>query len=105
MVDPISRKPSQSVMLLIGILLTIAAVVAHRFLPERRLTLDTSKEGAVYFLMKFGEEALTQVDWVDQSRVHFKCRFAQEVPGASCTYTYLLYQGDAADHGVDLSRI
>jgi diguanylate cyclase (GGDEF)-like protein len=104
MVDPISRKPSQSVMLLIGILLTIAAVVAHRFLPERRLTLDTSKEGAVYFLMKFGEEALTQVDWVDQSRVHFKCRFAQEVPGASCTYTYLLYQGDAADHGVDLSR-
>jgi hypothetical protein len=41
---------------------------------------------------------------VDQPRRHFRCRFIQASPGASCTYTFLLYQGDAADQGVDLSR-
>ena len=97
-------KPRQSAALLVGILLTIAAVAAHRFLPERRLSLDPAREGAVYFLMNFGQDAQTKVDWVDQSHLHFKCRFAKEAPGGSCSYTYLLYAGAAADHGVDLSR-
>lgn len=97
-------KPSQSVVLLMGILLTFLAVIAHRFLPERRLSLDPAKEGAVYFLMNFGGDALTKVDWVDQSRQHFKCRLSKDAPGGSCSYTYLLYRGDAASHGVDLSR-
>ena len=104
MKDSINRKPSQSVVLLIGILLTFLATVAHRFLPERRLSLDPAKEGAVYFLMNFGGDGLTRVDWVDQSRQHFKCRLAKDAPDGSCSYTYLLYRGDAADHGVDLSR-
>jgi diguanylate cyclase (GGDEF)-like protein len=102
MQDSLSRKPSQSAVLLIGILLTLVAVFAHRILPERRFTLDPAREGAVFYLTK-GEETLTQVDWVDQPRVHFKCHFAQEASGASCGYTYELFQGDIA-HGADLSR-
>src|SRR5688572_19860158 len=101
--DSVIRKPSQSAVLLIGILLTIAAVAAHRFLPDRRLTLDPAKEGAVYFLMNFGDDAHTKVDWVDQSRLHFRCRFSKEAPNGSCSYTYLLYAGTAADRGIDLS--
>jgi diguanylate cyclase (GGDEF)-like protein len=104
MPDSLNWKPHQSALLLIGILLTLVAVFAHRILPQRRLALDTSSEGAVYFLMKFGEESMTQVAWVDQPRRHFRCRFIQASPGASCTYTFLLYQGDATDQGVDLSR-
>ncbi len=104
MTDSVPRKPSQSAALLIGILLTIVAVAAHRFLPERRLSLDPAREGPVYFLMNFGQDAKTKVDWVDQSRLHFRCRFAKEAPDGSCSYTYLLYQGTAADQGVDLSR-
>ncbi|HUQ12276.1 MAG TPA: diguanylate cyclase, partial [Steroidobacteraceae bacterium] len=88
--------------MLIGILLTLVAVVAHRFLPERRLTLDPSASGANFYLTK-GDEALTQVNWVDQSRVHFKCRFAQQASGANCGYSYQLFAGDDAEHGVDLS--
>ena len=38
-------KPSQSAVLLIGILLTLVALVAHRFLPERRFALDTPCNG------------------------------------------------------------
>ena len=101
--ESVNAKPRQSAALLIGILLTVVAVVAHRFLPERRLSLDTSREGAVQFLMKFGEDDLTRLDWVDESRRHFRCRFEKESQGASCTYTYLLYAGTDAAHGIDLS--
>jgi diguanylate cyclase (GGDEF)-like protein len=107
--DSVTTKPRQSAFLLIGLLLTIVALVAHRFLPERRLSLDaatevdTTKPGASYFLTTSAEESLTQADWVDQSRLHFRCRFAREAPGASCGYTYMLSRENAAA-GVDLSR-
>jgi len=100
--DSLYRKPTQSALLLIGILLTLVALAAHRFLPERRLTLDPSKQGAVFYLTK-GEDALTQVDWVDQPHLHFKCHFAQEVPGASCGFTYELFPAKDIAHGIDLS--
>jgi diguanylate cyclase (GGDEF)-like protein len=99
-----NRKPGPTAALAAGILLTLVAVFAHRFLPERRLSLDPAREGAVYFLMKFGDDALSQVDWVDQSRQHFRCRFVNESTNATCSYTYLLYPEGAADRGVDLSR-
>jgi diguanylate cyclase (GGDEF)-like protein len=101
--DSFNWKPSQSALLLIGILLTLAALAAHRFLPERRFTLDPAKKGVNFYLTK-GEEALTQVDWVDQSRVHFKCHFAQESTGASCGYQFQLHLNSAVNQGVDLSR-
>ena len=104
MAEFIPTRSRQSAALAVGILLTLVAVFAHRLLPERRLVLDPTKKGAVYFLMKFGEDALAQVNWVDQSRLHFRCRFTQQLAGASCSYTYLLYPGTAADHGIDLSR-
>ena len=103
MVEFTEKKSSQSAALAVGILLTVVAVVAHRFLPERQLTLDPSQEGATFYLTK-GEEALTQVDWVDQSRLHLKCHFAREASGASCGYTYELLRGKDIDHGADLSR-
>ncbi len=104
MVEFNQRRSRQSAVLAVGVLLTLVAVFAHRFLPERRFALDPSKEGAVYFLMKFGAEELTTVDWVDQSRLHFKCRFIKDDSNATCSYTFLLYQENDADHGVDLSR-
>jgi diguanylate cyclase (GGDEF)-like protein len=107
--DSVSRKPSQSAALLIGILLTVIAVVAHRFLPERRLSLHTSEQvdtfapNATYFLTTSADASQTQADWVDQSRLHFKCRFAKEASGASCGYTFMLSRQNAT-RGVDLSR-
>jgi diguanylate cyclase (GGDEF)-like protein len=102
--ESVTVKPRQSVVLLVGILLTIVAVVAHRFLPERRLSLETSKEGATYFLTKAEDASLATVDWVDAPSLHFKCRFAKDAPGANCGFTYMLSPADAADRGADLSR-
>src|SRR5688572_8419142 len=99
----IARKPSQSAALLIGILLTVLAMVAHRFLPERRLTLDSARTGANYFLMQSGDGTPAQIQWVDQANLHFACRFAKEAAGQSCSFVYLLYSTNA-DRGIDLSR-
>src|SRR5690242_15732388 len=102
MQDSLFRKPSQSAVLLIGILLTLVAIFAHRLLPERRLALDPSQEAVNFYLTK-GEDALSQVEWVNQSHLHFKCRFAKQSPGASCGYTYELFPAKGLAHGVDLS--
>src|SRR5690349_3177341 len=107
--ESVSRKPSQSAALLIGILLTVMAVVAHRFLPERRLSLSTSElvdtyaPNASYFLTTSADPSMSTAEWVDQSRLKFKCRFAIEASGASCGYTYMISR-ENADRGVDLSR-
>jgi diguanylate cyclase (GGDEF)-like protein len=50
-----------------------------------------------------GEDALSQVDWVDPAHLHFKCHFAGLASGASCGYTYELFTRNIGD-GVDLSR-
>jgi len=104
MVELTEKKSSQSATLAVGILLTVVAVVAHRFLPERKLPLDPWQKGAVYFLTRSDDDTLSKVDWVDQSRLHFKCRFAREAAGANCGYTYMLSRENAANHGADLSR-
>jgi diguanylate cyclase (GGDEF)-like protein len=98
-----ARKSSQSAALLIGILLTILAVVAHRFLPERRLALDSARPDATFFLMQSGDGSPSQVEWVDQARMHFTCKLGQGGTGQGCSFTYLLYS-TTADRGIDLSR-
>jgi diguanylate cyclase (GGDEF)-like protein len=103
MTPSLLRHSRQSIALLTGIVLTVLAVAAHRFLPERRLTLDAARPQATYFLMHSGEGATAKVDWVDQPRMHFRCSFPQPMSGAGCSYTYLLY-GDDAARGTDLSR-
>jgi diguanylate cyclase (GGDEF)-like protein len=103
MSQPRGKKPSQTAILLFGIVLTCVAVLAHRFLPERRLTLDSTRQGANYFLMQSGAGTPARVQWVDPSKFHFTCQFARETVGQGCSFTYLLYSTDAA-HGIDLSR-
>jgi diguanylate cyclase (GGDEF)-like protein len=97
------RKLSQSALLLIGLLLTFLALVAHRFLPERRLALDIARPGADFFLMQSGEGAPVQIEWVDKSRLHYTCAFAVQAANQTCSFTYLL-SPPSVEHGIDLSR-
>lgn len=101
MSNVLHKKSRQSAGLLIAILLTILAVIAHRFLPERRLLLD-SATGATHFLMHSGDEKLSRAEWVDETRFHYTCEFAKEAADPGCSFIYLLYSTDA-DHGTDLS--
>jgi diguanylate cyclase (GGDEF)-like protein len=96
------RKSSHSTWLLIGILLTCVAVVAHRFLPQRRLTLDSSRKDASFFLMQSNDGTPAQIQWVDQANFHFTCQIPKEAATQGCSFTYLLYSA-SANRGIDLS--
>jgi diguanylate cyclase (GGDEF)-like protein len=96
-------KSSHSAGLLIGILLTCLAVVAHRFLPERRLALEGSPTGENFFLMQSGDGAPADIKWIDQGRFHFACKFPQATVDQGCSFGYQLHGQTVAD-GADLSR-
>src|SRR4051812_41774336 len=83
--DSIPRKSTHSAALLIGILLTGFAVVGHRFLPERRLTLESSKDLAYAFLMQSGNGAPADIQWVDQARFHYACQFPKATVEQGCS--------------------
>ena len=99
----IQRKFRQSAGLLIAIALTVLAVAAHRFLPDRRLTLDSARKGANFFLTQLGEGPPAKLEWVDQPRFHYTCEFAKDAAGQRCSFTFQLFT-KSADRGIDLSR-
>ena len=96
-------KSTHSLALLIGILLTCLAMLGHRFLPERRLTLDGTKDLAYAFLMQSGNGAPADIRWVDQAHFHFACQFPKASVEQGCSFGYQLH-GEKADQGTDLSR-
>ena len=97
------RKSTHSAALLIGILLTGLAVVGHRFLPERRLTLESTKDLANAFLMQSGDGAPADIQWIDQSRFHFACQFPKATVDQGCSFGYQLHS-EKLNQGTDLSR-
>src|SRR5687768_7700952 len=97
------RKPTQSAALLIGILLTLLAVVGHRFLPERRLTIDSSRKGANFFPVESGNGVPADFQWIDQAKFHYTCQFPQATVMQGCGLAYML-SGKVATQGIDLSR-
>ncbi|HET9865569.1 MAG TPA: GGDEF domain-containing protein [Steroidobacteraceae bacterium] len=99
------RKPSQSGgLLLLGILLTLLAVVGHRFLPERRLTIDSARQGANFFPVESGSGVQAKFEWIDQPHFHYSCQFPQVTVLQGCGFAYMLTSGADASRGIDLSR-
>ena len=101
MTDSIPRKSGPPAVLLIGIALTLLAILGHRFLPQRTLALDGSAPDAMYELTQYGAGPLAQVEWVDKNRFHYICRIPKEGIGRNCVFNYVL---SSTEHGVDLSR-
>jgi len=89
--------------LLIAIVATGLALVAHRFLPERRLVLQGAPDGTNFFLMQSGDGAEADIRWVDQSHFHFACQFPKATVDQGCSFGFQLH-GQSVSDGVDLSR-
>jgi diguanylate cyclase (GGDEF)-like protein len=83
--------------------LTLLAVVGHRFLPERRLTIDSSREGANFFPVESGNGVPADFQWIDQAKFHYTCQFPQATVMQGCGLAYML-SGKVATQGIDLSR-
>jgi len=101
--ESIHQKPTQSAVLLIGILLTLLAMVGHRFLPQRRLTIDSSRQGANFFPVNLSNGTPADFQWIDQANFHFACKFPQAPAYQGCGFAYLL-STTIASQGIDLSR-
>jgi len=96
------RKPHHSAAVLIAMLLTLLAVVGHRFLPERRLTLDGSTKEFNFFLGQTSDGPSAKVEWIDQAHLHYDCRVPQATTWQSCNFGYVFATKSMSD-GVDLS--
>lgn len=86
----------------IGIVLTLVAVLAHRYIPQRTLALKPNTEGAIFFLLE-PDNSQKHVSWLRQDKFHFICDFIHATGTQGCSFNYLLYRA-RADQGVDLSR-
>ena len=103
MTESPDRKPSQSAVLLLGMLLTLLAVIGHRFLPERRLTINNLREGYQFFPVESGNPVNAEFRWIDAPRFHYAFDFPQAAVLQGCGIGYMLAGGDPAQ-GVDLSH-
>jgi diguanylate cyclase (GGDEF)-like protein len=101
--DSTHRKPTQSAALLLGILLTLLAVVGHRFLPQRRLAIDSSQKAANFFLVQMDQRGPVKLDWIDQAHFHYACQFPREAAMQGCGFAYMLSSQEPT-RGIDLSR-
>ncbi len=97
-----SRRFNPLVALLIGILLTLLTVLGHRFLPERRLTLDSAREGANFYPVHLSNGPPADFRWIDASHFHFTCLFPQQPVYQGCGMAYALTTD--VTKGIDLSR-
>ncbi|HKE94538.1 MAG TPA: GGDEF domain-containing protein, partial [Povalibacter sp.] len=97
------RRPNQSAALLIVMLLTLVAVVGHRFLPERRLTITSSPETGNFFLGQTDDAHSAEMKWIDRAHLHYACRVPQATVWQSCNFGYMLATRTPTQ-GVDLSR-
>jgi diguanylate cyclase (GGDEF)-like protein len=89
-------------LLLMGVALTLAALALRPYLPERRLDVLTLHESASYLFPAGPENKLSKVDWVDRSRLHFRCNIATG-ENAACSLVFSL-SGKTKSQGIDLSR-
>jgi hypothetical protein len=103
MTEYVHRKPAHSAALLIGILFTLLAVFAHRFLPERRLTINSARQGANFFLVPMNVGAPAQLQWIDQAKFHYDCKFPPAAAMQGCNFAFMLSPA-VASQGIDLSR-
>jgi len=103
MTEYVHRKPTQALGLLLGILLTLLAVVGHRFLPERRLRITSSPESGNFFLGQTGDGPAAEMKWIDRAHLRYSCRVPQAAVWQSCNFGYMLATQNISK-GIDLSR-
>jgi diguanylate cyclase (GGDEF)-like protein len=99
----ITRSARQSLALPAAIGLTLAALLAQPYLPERQLELTPSAEAANFFLLPSGPgPGESTFNWIDRNAFHFECIVGNSPRRTPCNFVYVL--GDEKNKGVDLSQ-
>ncbi len=89
-------------LLLLGIALTLAALLAQALLPARIVDLTTPNTASNFFLLTSGEPGTENAaQWVDAPHWHWRCNYAAGVKYQPCGLTFMLTAEDPS-RGMDL---
>jgi diguanylate cyclase (GGDEF)-like protein len=93
------RPKSYATFRLLAVLITIALIASHQYLPAKILSLypDTERLSWIYSPHSEGTEP---TDWIDRSINHFRCNYA---PGDAYSCGWSLNLGPDRTTGIDLS--
>ena len=104
MTDSSRNTPISSMPLLLSVLLTLLAVLGHGLLPERRLTISSTRENANFFPVESGNGVPVAFRWIDQSRFHYACEFPHVPVMQGCGFAFMLAASLDSSQGIDLSQ-
>lgn len=92
------NKTFYSKLLLVAIFLTLVAIAAKSFLPQRSLSIvPNTIPDANYFLL---DPEHPNAHWVDRDKFHFHCKFAENEANMPCNFIFMLSVDSV--HGTNL---
>ena len=91
--------------IVVGIVMTIAAVVGREYLPQRSLDL-LAPGRPLYISNDPSRPWASRVRWVDEGAHHFQCHYTAQdnFSEEPCSVTFVLSRDGEATHGIDLQR-
>jgi diguanylate cyclase (GGDEF)-like protein len=90
---------------LIGVVLTLAAIVGRELLPQKTVSL-TGNSGYWYYLSTSQAPGMAdRVQWVDEKHLHYRCHYEASDTSTynPCALTFMLNEHGKDTKGMDLS--
>lgn len=102
--SPIMNDKSFSFILLLTILLTLIALIGHKFFPQRHLQLLPNTNTNYYIYSDNLPDGTPAATWLDESVRKWRCTYPSENPGTyfSCSFNVVLEASET--QGLDLSH-
>lgn len=91
-------------LVLLGIVLSVVAILGHERLPARVMDLTAPDDGhGLYLIGSDADPAASKVRWVDARRLHFACEHPAGAAHPGCGLAFL-FAGAQGAQGIDLRR-
>lgn len=88
--------------LLLAILITVLAVIAQRFFPEKRFVLLPNPTTITYFYATNQPDGSPAAFWLDEQQLKWRCMYPEISKGQYFACTFNALMGPEQSHGVDL---
>lgn len=86
----------------LGVIATLLAIVAHQFLPSKRLALVPGDELVTDIYADEIGGGKSHASWIDEEQLHWRCDVREGAPYRYCGF-HLLFEQDPG-RGLDLSK-
>lgn len=90
--------------LLLAILITIIAIIAVDFIPDKRLTLTPAKDARLYLLSETMPDGSVTSEWTRDDHSQWRCQYPENFAGNYFACTLTLDLSKSATEGLNLSE-